>query len=292
MRGGVGELCIAFALHVGDSRRLRRLRLGHGSDLVRLGPRGVLGGSLRACGGGHGEALVEEEGVRAVVVVALLSGVEDDEGEAVARSAGQRDLDRVAVRAEWGAHRGADRPRLDAVGPGGHDSLGGALPRGVAQSAGLRLALLAEPPVQLQIAGHVRRDDGDEVVNVRSRSLDAHGDVRAGRDVLELDLERLLGELEVGGDLGVAVGALERARRRGPRRSSRLQKCQPGVTIGFSSRGVEPRAGRGGRRPRADPTAGHGRRAVGGALERCRGHRDGSGHLSCGSVCWWWWRDG
>mmetsp|Transcript_10965 Transcript_10965/g.50650 ORF Transcript_10965/g.50650 Transcript_10965/m.50650 type:complete len:626 (+) Transcript_10965:124-2001(+) len=86
--------------HLVSHRRLRRLRLGHRPDLVRLGPRGVLGGSLRACGGGHGEALVEEEGVRAVVVVALLAGVEDDEGEAVAGSAGQRDLDRVAVRAE------------------------------------------------------------------------------------------------------------------------------------------------------------------------------------------------
>ena len=105
------------------------------------------------------------------------------------------------------------------------------------------LALLAQPPVQEQIAGHVRRDDCDEVVNVRGRSLDAHGDVRAGRDVLELHPERLLGELEVRGDLGVSERAVERTRRGTPRRSSRLQKS---TLARFSRRGVEARAGRGG----------------------------------------------
>ena len=269
---GVGELRVSLALKVRDPRRLGGFRLGHGSDLVRLRSRGVLGGSLRPGRGGHGQALVQEERVAVVVVIALLVRVEDDEREAVARATGQRDLDGVAVSPKRGAHRGADRPRLDAVGPGGHDSLRRTLPRGVTQRAGMLLALLAQPPVQEQIAGHVRRDDCDEVVNVRGRSLDAHGDVRAGRDVLELHPERLLGELEVRGDLGVSERAVERTRRGTPRRSSRLQKS---TLARFSRRGVEARAGRGGRRARADYRASHRHRADSGPLDHCRSHRDG-----------------
>ena len=115
-------------------------------------------------------------------------------------------------------------------------------------------------------------DDCDEVVNVRGRSLDAHGDVRAGRDVLELHPERLLGELEVRGDLkGLNVRSNARARGTPPR-SSRLQKS---TLARFSRRGVEARAGRGGRRARADYRASHRHRADGGPLDHCRGHRDG-----------------
>ena len=95
---GVGELRVSLALKVRDPRRLGGFRLGHGSDLVRLRSRGVLGGSLRPGRGGHGQALVQEERVAVVVVIALLVRVEDDEREAVARATGQRDLDGVAVR--------------------------------------------------------------------------------------------------------------------------------------------------------------------------------------------------
>ena len=203
-----------FGLSRGGGVRFGSRYVAHA---VGLRARRLDGGGGGASGGEGGRVGIEEEGaVGAVVVVAALVRVEEDEGEAVARATGEGDV-HLAGCVERGAHRRARGPAVDDVRAGGHERLRGTLPRVAAD--GPVGVLGAKAPLELNLAGGVDAHDGDERVD---RSLGggvgAHGDAdeRAEGDAVEGDGEGLLREVQIGRD-GPAQGGANDGRRRARR---------------------------------------------------------------------------
>ena len=204
-----------FGLSRGGGVRFGSRYVAHA---VGLRARRLDGGGGGASGGEGGRVGIEEEGaVGAVVVVAALVRVEEDEGEAVARATGEGDV-HLAGCVERGAHRRARGPAVDDVRAGGHERLRGTLPRVAAD--GPVGVLGAKAPLELNLAGGVDAHDGDERVD---RSLGggvgAHGDERAEGDAVR-DGEGLLREVQ--------IGRMDRPRRRERRASTRASRADVG----------------------------------------------------------------